>query len=108
VEKDCIINEIDIMNALDKLIGAGLRTNQTDWQHGMLLITSRASMEMVQKALMAGFNNLIAISAPTKMAIDLAQQHGLCLIGLAKPEKWTIYSYPSRISEAISTDHVAE
>jgi len=93
-------------NALDKLIGAGLRSKHTDWSHGMLLVTSRASMEMVQKALFAGFHTLVAMSAATKMAIDLAQQNDLCLIGFARPDKWTIYSHPSRITEDNSSDRI--
>ena len=84
-------------NALDKLIGAGLRGKRADWQQGMLVVTSRASMEMVQKTVMAGFAILIAISAPTKMAIELARAHNLCLIGFAKPDRWTIYSHAERI-----------
>ena len=60
-------------------------------------MTSRASMEMVQKTLIAGFNTLVAISAPTQLAIELAQAHGLCLVGFAKPDRWIIYSHANRI-----------
>ena len=84
-------------NALDKLIGAGLVNRHPDWQQGMLVITSRASMEMVQKAVIAGFHFLVAISAPTSLAVELAQEHGLCLIGFARPGKWTIYSHAEKM-----------
>lgn len=84
-------------NALDKLIGAGIRSKFQDWQQGMLIITSRASMEMVQKTVMAGFQYLVAISAPTRLAVDLAQAHGLCMIGFARPGKWTVYSHPEKL-----------
>ena len=84
-------------NALDKLIGAGIRSKDQDWQQGMLVVTSRASMEMVQKAVMAGFQYLVAISAPTRLAVDLAQANGLCLIGFARPGKWTVYSHLDKL-----------
>jgi len=84
-------------NALDKLIGAGLVMKgdaQNDWQNasGFIAVTSRASMEMVQKTVASGFSVLVAVSAPTQMAIDIASRHGLCLIGFARPSKWSIYN----------------
>jgi FdhD protein len=85
-------------NALDKLIGAGLHSQYENWSQGMLVITSRASMEMVQKAVIAGFHYLVALSAPTQLAVRLAQAHGLCLIGFARPGKWTIYSHPDKLA----------
>jgi FdhD protein len=84
-------------NALDKLIGAGISGKHKDWQQGMLVVTSRASMEMVQKTVIAGFQYLIAISAPTRLAVDLAQANRLCLIGFARPGKWTIYSHSDKL-----------
>ena len=84
-------------NALDKLIGAGLRAEPTGWKDGFLIVTSRASMEMVQKAAMAGFTILIALSAPTDLAVRLAEQHGICLVGFATPGHWTVYSHPQRL-----------
>ena len=84
-------------NALDKVIGAGVRGGDPDWQQGMLLVTSRASMEMVQKTAVAGFPVLVAISAPTRLAVQIANDHGVCLIGFAKPGRWTIYSHPQRV-----------
>ncbi len=90
-------------NALDKLIGAGLRSGRQDWREGMLIITSRASMEMVQKTIIAGFHFLVAISAPTSLAVQLAQEHGLCLIGFARPGKWTIYSHAEKMQLAEQT-----
>ena len=85
-------------NALDKLIGAGLRSRDPSWREGILVVTSRASMEMVQKTIAAGFSILVAVSAPTRLAIDLAKQHGVCLIGFARPGKWTIYSHATRVN----------
>lgn len=85
-------------NALDKLIGAGARARPRDWGEGMILVTSRASMEMVQKAAIAGFGILVALSAPTDFAVRLAEQSGMCLAGFAAPDRWTLYSQPERIA----------
>lgn len=88
-------------NALDKLIGAGLvlkKDDQFDWQKdwqsavGFIVVTSRASMEMVQKTIASGFSLLVAVSAPTELAIDIASRHCLGLIGFARPNKWSIYN----------------
>lgn len=86
-------------NALDKLIGAVLKSRPAV-RDGFVVVTSRASMEMVQKTVTAGFGCLVAISAPTRLAVDLAEQAGLCLIGFAKPERWVAYSHAQRIVPA--------
>lgn len=83
-------------NALDKLIGAALVLHPAQLD-GFLVVTSRASMEMVQKTVTAGFSSLVAISAPTRLAVDLAEQAGLCLVGFARPERWVAYSHAERL-----------
>ncbi len=83
-------------NALDKLIGAMSRAGH-DPEAGFLLITSRASYEMVTKAATAGITLLVAISAPTALAIHLAQSTGLTLIGFARPGRHVVYTHPSRL-----------
>lgn len=70
-------------NALDKLIGAGIRQNIC-FAEGFCLITSRCSYEMVQKAILAGFSTLVAVSAPTTRALRLAEQAGLTIVALAR------------------------
>jgi FdhD protein len=86
-------------NALDKLIGAVLRAGRTE-RDGFVLVTSRASMEMVQKTVIAGFSSLVAISAPTRLAVELAEAAGLCLVGFARPERWVAYSHAARIDHS--------
>lgn len=78
-------------NALDKLIG-GMANAGIDAAAGFALITSRCSMEMVQKAVTIGIPTLIAISAPTTLALKLAQDAGLRLIALARADSLTIYN----------------
>lgn len=80
-------------NALDKLIGA-MSSMVIDRQQGFILVTSRASYEMVQKTCMAGVGCLVAISAPTSLAIEQARQAGLLLVGFARADKHIIYHDP--------------
>ncbi|MDT8407608.1 MAG: formate dehydrogenase accessory sulfurtransferase FdhD [Methylococcales bacterium] len=83
-------------NALDKLIGC-LARQQTDFNHGSLLITSRASYEMVVKAAQMGISLLAAISAPTALAIELADQCGQTLVGFARLNRLVVYTHPERL-----------
>ena len=83
-------------NALDKLIGA-LVTGQTDLSTGALLITSRASYEMVQKAAIMNIGLIAAISAPTSFAVNLAESSGVTLIGFMRDHSYVIYTHPERL-----------
>ena len=83
-------------NALDKLIGAMLVSRQ-DPRDGFLVITSRASYEMVTKAATAGMTIVVAISAPTALAVHLATDCGVTLLGFARPGRFNIYSRAERI-----------
>lgn len=85
-------------NALDKLIGAMLR-EKIDPQAGFAVVTSRASYEMVTKAAIAGVGLLAAISAPTALAVDLARDCGLTLVGFARPGRQVVYSHPQRLQK---------
>lgn len=83
-------------NALDKLIGAMLR-NQVDPAQGFALVSSRASYEMVMKAAAAGIGLLAAVSAPTALAITLANSTDLTLVGFARRDGYAVYSHPRRL-----------
>lgn len=84
-------------NALDKLIGAMARAGE-DVQRGFLVVTSRASYEMVQKAATVGIALIVAISAPTALAIQLAEQTGVTLIGFARRDSHVVYTQPQRFA----------
>ena len=84
-------------NALDKLIGA-LFKPPTNLREGFICITSRASFEMVQKTVMAGAGALTAVSAPTRLAVELAEQHTLALAGLVRGQTFTAYSHVTRFT----------
>lgn len=83
-------------NALDKLIGALVRAG-SDLTRGYVIITSRASYEMVQKAATVGVPLLVAVSAPTAFAIRLAENCGMTLVGFARPGQHVIYAHPARL-----------
>jgi formate dehydrogenase accessory protein FdhD len=83
-------------NALDKLIGA-MEQHQIDPEAGFAVITSRCSFEMVQKAATIRIPLLVAISAPTTMALRIAEQTGITLVALARSDSITIYANPGRI-----------
>jgi len=83
-------------NALDKLIGA-MEHCQTDPEAGFAVITSRCSFEMVQKAATIRIPILVAISAPTTMALRIAEQTGITLVALARSDSINVYTNPARI-----------
>jgi FdhD protein len=84
-------------NALDKLIG-GLHTDDIDPGTGFVLITSRASVEMVQKAATVGIAAMVAISAPTALAARTAQDCGLTLVAFARGEDFVAYAHGVNIA----------
>lgn len=84
-------------NALDKLVGAVLRA-EWDTAEGFVVVTSRASFEMVQKTTLLGAPLLAAISGPTGLAVRLATEAGLTLVGFARGDRLTVYSGPERIT----------
>lgn len=83
-------------NALDKLIGARCRRPDA-WAVGFVLISSRASYEMVVKAASQGIAILAAVSAPTALAVELAAAANLTLVGFARPGRHVVYTHPQRI-----------
>ncbi|WP_035059169.1 formate dehydrogenase accessory sulfurtransferase FdhD [Andreprevotia chitinilytica] len=85
-------------NALDKLIGATARHVPPEGRDGLLVMTSRASYEIVHKAAAAGFVIVATISAPTALAVRLADEAGMTLIGFARDERMTVYSHAGRMT----------
>jgi FdhD protein len=83
-------------NALDKAIGALIRANM-DLAAGYMLITSRASYEMVQKCATVGISFLAALSAPTAFAVRLARNTGLTLVAFARRDRHVVYAHPERL-----------
>jgi FdhD protein len=83
-------------NALDKVIGAMARS-KADPADGFLLITSRVSFEMAQKASLAGVSALVGMSAPTLAAVELAERAGMTLLAFARGSDFVCYTHPDRL-----------
>ena len=83
-------------NALDKLIGAVLRTD-VDTANGIVLLTSRVSVEMVQKTAVLGAPIIVAVSAPTSLAIRTAEAANITLVAVARRDAFEIFTGAQRI-----------
>ncbi|AIG63672.1 formate dehydrogenase [Corynebacterium atypicum] len=79
-------------NAADKVIGALLRQGQLPADNMILVMSSRASFELVQKAVTAGFSALVAVSAASSLAVELAREAGLALTGFTRGNRFNLYS----------------
>ncbi|MBS6437971.1 MAG: formate dehydrogenase accessory sulfurtransferase FdhD [Pantoea sp.] len=80
--------------ALDKLLGY---RSGAAWGDGAVLVSSRASYEMVQKSAMCGVEILFAVSAATRLAVEVAERCNLTLVGFSKPGRATVYTHPQRL-----------
>jgi FdhD protein len=85
-------------NALDKLSGAIARRG-LEGGTGMVVMTSRVSVELVQKAAVIGTPILVAVSAPTQLAIRVAEQAGLTLVGVARRDGFEVFTHPGRLAD---------
>jgi FdhD protein len=84
-------------NAVDKIVGWALRSGRLPLAGCVLLVSGRASFELVQKAVLAGIPVLAAVSAPSSLAADLAQQSGLTLVGFLRGSSMNVYTGQDRI-----------
>ncbi|MBH97904.1 MAG: sulfurtransferase FdhD [Rhodospirillaceae bacterium] len=84
-------------NAFDKLVGQALQADEIPLDQYGVIVSGRASFELMQKAMMAGLPLLAAVGAPSSLAIELAEEFGMTLVGFLKENKLNIYTRADRI-----------
>ncbi len=85
-------------NALDKLIGAAFLAGRLPLHDHILVVSGRVAFELVQKAALAGIPLMVAVGAPSSLAVEVAERAGMTLLGFVRPDRANVYTHPERVA----------